>query len=100
MFRVITDLSNGKWIGNNKKGCKDPKKVFESIVPEYEDIFESIGSSIIYFDINKTATKPIPKTVWSNSDSLKFGRCWTMNLTSEQTQFGIKEIKINLKVND
>ena len=85
---------NGNWNGND---CADPQTTFETIAYKLEDLVAAVSYKFFKEDNEYFENDPkLLKKFWSQTDSLKYGRCFTLVPTSEHIKLGIQKITIRV----
>ena len=93
---AITEYRGGKWAGN--ENCSDPQKLFESVVYKLEDLMVRLQYKYFsndfedYVEDNPT----LPNDLWSQTDNIFHGRCFTTIPTNKHIQLGIQEITLTV----
>ena len=64
-------------------------------MPKLENLISYIEFN--YFDIKKSSkiySKILDSSIWSYTDSRKYGRCYTAKVTNEYIKYGIRQISL------
>ena len=85
---------NGNWNGND---CNDPLTTFETIAYKLEDLVAAVKYKYFNEDNEYFENDPkLLKKLWSQTDNLKYGRCFTLVPTSDHIKLGIQQITIRV----